>query len=317
MEKPSLSLPRQRKPWKCEHCQVNVYLDRRLPCPCIELGITPENLTLDYCPDLSEERPVRILGDGDSSYEINELQCTVLNVGTTSQKTPNLEIERTDGTLLRIVCISDTHCRHRLMDIPEGDVLIHSGDITFSGRQDWLEDFNDWLGELPHPYKIVIAGNHDVTLHPTFYRDHHWRFHDEIQDAEAIKAILTNCIYIEDETVIIDGIRFYGTPWVPAFHDCAFNLYSEEQLEYIYSKIPEQTHVLITHTPPEKHRSKGPDGKDYGSPALNQRVKEIKPVVHVFGHVHVSYGKDITKSTTFVNAASVNTKYKPANSPVI
>lgn len=92
---------------------------------------------------------------------------------------------------MKLVCLSDTHSLHRrLVDIPEGDVLIHAGDSLGQGTLDNLEDLNDWLGELPHRHKIVIAGNHD------------WAF-QEIP--ELARATLTNALYLEDSGVEIEG----------------------------------------------------------------------------------------------------------------
>lgn len=75
---------------------------------------------------------------------------------------------------LRVVCISDTHGLHRNMmhEIPQGDVLIHAGDFTDTGTRQEVIDFNDYLGELSHPYKIVIAGNHESILDKGFYNNH-------------------------------------------------------------------------------------------------------------------------------------------------
>src|ERR1039458_8925036 len=66
---------------------------------------------------------------------------------------------------VRIVCISDTHELHRELTVPDGDLLIHAGDFTFfSKRPSMLRDFDDWLGELPHRYKIIVPGNHEYIL---------------------------------------------------------------------------------------------------------------------------------------------------------
>lgn len=62
---------------------------------------------------------------------------------------------------VRVVCINDTHDLHRELAVPDGDVLIHAGYITFFNSIAKIRDFNDWLGELPHRYKVVIPGNHD------------------------------------------------------------------------------------------------------------------------------------------------------------
>ena len=65
---------------------------------------------------------------------------------------------------IKFVCVSDTHNLTNKIQVPEGDVLIHAGDFTNSGKPDEVEWFNKWLGNLPHKHKIVIAGNHDITF---------------------------------------------------------------------------------------------------------------------------------------------------------
>jgi predicted phosphodiesterase len=78
---------------------------------------------------------------------------------------------------IKIVCISDTHDLHRNLSIPEGDILIHAGDITYFGESGTLYEFNEYMGSLPHSHKIVIAGNHDFCI---------------ADDPKACEAILTN-----------------------------------------------------------------------------------------------------------------------------
>ena len=114
----------------------------------------------------------------------------------------------------RFVFISDTHNRTSRMDpLPEGDVLIHAGDFTFSGRPEEVVKFNDYLGSLTHTHKIVIAGNHDVTLDEENY-PYLWRFFGRTQhDSEAVRKSLTNCVYLQDEEIMVEGFRIYGSPW--------------------------------------------------------------------------------------------------------
>ena len=83
------------------------------------------------------------------------------------------------------------------MTIPDADVLVHAGDISLRGRRKEIEAFNEWLGTLPHKYKIVISGNHDF----------------EFEDNKNAREIMTNAIYLQDESVVIEGIKFYGSPW--------------------------------------------------------------------------------------------------------
>ena len=74
-----------------------------------------------------------------------------------------------------------------------------------------MKKFNDWLGTLNFKHKIVIAGNHDLTFDPVWYEKKWKRFHHQKMDNEAIKKSLTNCTYLEDSSVEVDGIKIYGT----------------------------------------------------------------------------------------------------------
>src|ERR1044071_5799984 len=87
---------------------------------------------------------------------------------------------------MRIVCISDTHSRHDQIEVPPGDVLVHAGDSTMVGRVEEIAKFDHWLGRLPHPHKILIAGNHD------------WLFEKEPSLAE---SLITNAVYLRDSSV--------------------------------------------------------------------------------------------------------------------
>ena len=59
---------------------------------------------------------------------------------------------------LRLVCVSDTHGRHRNVNVPPGDILIHAGDFTHFGKEKDVVDFNEWLGEQDFKHRIVING---------------------------------------------------------------------------------------------------------------------------------------------------------------
>mmetsp|Transcript_38230 Transcript_38230/g.62143 ORF Transcript_38230/g.62143 Transcript_38230/m.62143 type:complete len:332 (+) Transcript_38230:469-1464(+) len=116
---------------------------------------------------------------------------------------------------VRFVCISDTHNDHKRIKVPDGDVLLHAGDFTKFGTEKEIFEFNRWLGTLPHRHKIVVSGNHDLTMDTGFY-DREWRkWHDEKQDSVKAKALLTNCRYLENEGIEIDGVRVFATPNMP------------------------------------------------------------------------------------------------------
>eukprot|EP01089_Gocevia_fonbrunei_P021474 TRINITY_DN8361_c0_g1_i3.p1 TRINITY_DN8361_c0_g1~~TRINITY_DN8361_c0_g1_i3.p1 ORF type:complete len:257 (+),score=19.35 TRINITY_DN8361_c0_g1_i3:280-1050(+) len=224
----------------------------------------------------------------------------------------------------RLVCLSDTHTKHwGISHIPDGDVLIHSGDFTMCGREDEVLDFVDFMKQLPHKHKIVIAGNHDTVMYTGWYQQHYWRYpHGStgpnlLNATELKQKLIDNFIYLEDSEVTINNIRFYGTPWTPAYHDWAFMLNSE-QIENMWKLIPTGVDVLITHGPPFGcHLGKAGD-VDVGDKSLADHItNRIKPSVNIFGHIHVSYGSSCVKGINYVNAALVTKHYKPANKPIV
>ena len=204
---------------------------------------------------------------------------------------------------MKIVCISDTHHLHNLLkfEIPDGDILIHAGDFTNVGNKEDVVNFNKWLGKLPHKHKIVIAGNHDWLL----YRKKNSR------------NLLTNCTYLEDEEVTIDGIKFYGSPYTPTFFNWAFMLDRGQPLVDKWKQIPQFTDVLITHGPPYGRLDRTIEGNDTGCEALLGRVLDIKPKYHIFGHIHEAHGMVRNDYTCFINASSCNRAYIPKQEPIV
>ncbi len=198
---------------------------------------------------------------------------------------------------MRIIATADYQGMANQIDpklIPDGDVLLCAGDITTWGRIEELEEFNKWIGLLPHKYKLVIFGNHDF----------------EIQD-DAIdikRNILSNCIYLENELFAIKGLRIWGSPIsenspfeVPYY----FRAFSENQKEAC-DIIPEGLDILITHGPPYMILDRLTDGRHVGSKFIANAVEQVKPKYHVFGHIHSQHGVSEKENTTFINAALCN-----------
>lgn len=211
---------------------------------------------------------------------------------------------------LRIVCISDTHSLHRKAPtIPDGDVLIHAGDLTNTGKLHEVAQFNAWIGELPHQHKIVIAGNHDFCFE---------------QEAEEAESLLTHATYLRDSAHEIDGVKFYGSPWTPWFLDWAFNFPKKERgsgelATRTWAAIPDDVNVLITHGPPCGLLDRVDDRpENVGCPFLMQRIKALPRLrLHVFGHIHEGYGGIDKDGVVYVNASICNLRYRPINEPVV
>lgn len=202
---------------------------------------------------------------------------------------------------MKVVCISDTHMKHEQLKVPDGDILIHSGDALGYGSKNELSIFNSWFGDLPHKHKIYVPGNHD-------------RYIEE--EPEEARSILTSATMLIDESFDIDGFKFYGSPWTPIFRSWSFMQY-EHDLGTIFFNIPNYLDVLITHGPPRGILDSNAQGERCGSPALHSYVKQRNPKFHVFGHIHESAGIEQTSNTTFINASNLNGIYQVTNAPQV
>lgn len=223
----------------------------------------------------------------------------------------------------RFVCVSDTHGMTRKIppgNIPDGDVLIHAGDFTMKGSRGQITNFNKWLGTLPHPHKVVIAGNHDVCFDAAYYERAWKRFHfkGKINDIKAVKASLTNCIYLEDSSVVVRGFRIFGSPWQPEFCDWAFNLRRGAQCRAAWERIPDDVDVLITHGPPAGHGDMCKGGAMAGCMDLLFTVQQrVRPKAHIFGHIHEGYGVTTDEYTKYINASTCSFQYRPSQPAIV
>lgn len=121
----------------------------------------------------------------------------------------NGDCEKPEG-YVRFVCLSDTHSRTNGLNVPLGDVLLHTGDFTGRGDGIEVQKFNRFLENLPHPVKIVIAGNHDMSFDRSYYLKRN-------KDPDQIRALLTACVYLEDSGTDVFGYTVWGSPWTPTF----------------------------------------------------------------------------------------------------
>lgn len=199
---------------------------------------------------------------------------------------------------MKIVCISDTHNQHRKMQIPNGDLLIHAGDLSGHGKESEIEDFNAWLGTLPHKYKVIIAGNHDFLF-----------------ERNPLKAekLISNAVYLNDSSVTIEGFKIWGSPISPWFYDWAFNRHRGEDIRKHWDLIAEDTDILITHGPPFGILDETLRGEAVGCEELAAKIELIKPRLHIFGHIHEARGLQKQKETTYINASMVDFYYKPVH----
>ena len=205
---------------------------------------------------------------------------------------------------MKIVFISDTHNMHDDLFVPEGDMVIHSGDVCNRGTRNEAVDFLIWFSKLPHRYKIFIAGNHDFIF--------------ENSPKLMEEGIPKNIFYLNDSMVEVEGIKIWGSPISPWFHNWAFNRQRGAEIKQHWDLIPNDTDILITHGPPEGIMDKTIyTQENVGCKDLLNKVNQISPKIHCFGHIHEGYGIKEIGETTFINASSVDINYKMNNKPII
>lgn len=214
------------------------------------------------------------------------------------------------GVVMRLCLISDIHSFHRKLVIPECDVLLVAGDLTFRGELSVIEDFADWTKELPAKHKVVIHGNHEVG-----HEHGHKRPIGLKMFADA------GIIYLQDSNVVIDGIKIHGSPYTPRFYDWEYNV-DRDKISKHWDLIPDDTNVLMCHGMPMGILDEVPRGigqtEHVGDQALLDRIDQLKELkLFVGGHLHPGYGMIERNGVKFVNASSCNNQYKPVNPPII
>lgn len=203
--------------------------------------------------------------------------------------------------MVRIVAVADTHLFHdERFVVPDGDVFVHAGDMCRRGDLAELAIAAAWIEALPHRHKVIVAGNHD------------WAFQ---RDPARARAKIAGCTYLEDEGALIEGLRFWGSPWQPAFHGWAFNLPRGEALREKWALIPAGIDVLVTHSPPHGigDSSGWEDGERAGCEELRARVAAVRPRLHLFGHIHQDGGVWGEGETVFANV----TAWECARAPTV
>lgn len=208
---------------------------------------------------------------------------------------------------MRIVTVSDTHGMHDQVTIPEGDVLIHSGDCTDDAGQTALRNFLIWFEKQPCEHKVLVAGNHD------------WAFEKWSDLARLmVKEVAPSVNYLQGSGLNIGDVLFWGSPITPEFCGWAFNRQRGAEIKAHWDHIPRGVDVLVTHGPPHGILDYNPGDKLHcGCEDLRDAVQLHRPKLHVFGHIHAGYGWSKNEHTTFINAACCDERYYPTNKPQI
>lgn len=222
-----------------------------------------------------------------------------------------------------MVVISDTHTKHKQLTIPECDVLVHCGDFTWDGRFWDVKHFCEWLEKQPATHKIVIAGNHELT-----FDDNDNCYNPRVRTLLSLHPD-KSIYYLEDESITIDGVKFYGTPWSPWFCSWAFNGITDHDMPFrrgrslteVYSHIPSDVQVLICHGPAHALCDMSMHGDERtGSVEMRRLTAEKLTQLRLYlcGHIHEARGMEIADGgVTFINASSIARDYETINPPII
>ncbi len=219
--------------------------------------------------------------------------------------------------MTRVVVLSDTHNEHKYVQVPDGDVVIHAGDALVHGSWEELDAFLKWFRKLPHPHKIYVPGNHDGEV--------------ELLSSHAPRVCASYGVevLIGKETQV-NGLRIFGAPW-SRFRDSALRR-PERRAKHSafaihpdvigekWAQIPEGLDVLVTHVPPQGVLDQVSDGVHIGCPKLLERVVEVAPRYHFFGHVHEAQGGmsvSASGATTWHNVAVCDRRYLPVGIPTV
>ncbi len=230
---------------------------------------------------------------------------------------------------MKIVSIADSHGKQRYIGWkhPEDrkcDLLIIAGDFSMMGSKYEVQDFFSWLYRFPTTYIVLVAGNHDLSFDPHRGGNDGEKPMWLLEELAVFKSKPTN-FYLENLGCEIEGIKIWGSPITPWFfgETWAFNEQrGPNKIGKVWEQIPEGTDIVITHGPPFGYGDFIPAGnygkltsENVGCVELAARIKEIKPALNIFGHIHEGYGFYSDENTVYLNSSVVDHKYQPINSP--
>lgn len=205
---------------------------------------------------------------------------------------------------MTFVCLSDTHNLHHAITVPQGDVLLHAGDVSSRGNERQVKNFLNWFSEQPHRHKIFIAGNHDF-------------YFENTPASDVAKLIPNNIIYLNDSGTTIENIHIWGSPIQPWFYDWAFNRQRGVEILKHWELIPKGTDILMTHGPAYGCLDKTTRGHKAGCLDLLHTIRKIRPRYSVCGHIHEARGIVEKEGTVFINASVLDEHYQPIFEPIV
>jgi len=201
------------------------------------------------------------------------------------------------------VAISDTHNLHEQIKIPWCDLFIHAGDCSILGSEKEMRSFAKWLNEQDAKYKIFVPGNHEFQFEKSLPLSFAW-----------IKEECPSVHLLIDQMVDIEGIKIWGSPYTPFFNNWAFNEFRGDNIKRHWDLIPNNIDILITHGPPLSVLDQTLQNERVGCEDLFNKVQELKPKLHIFGHIHYEGSRQLHfNDVSYYNVAICDEMYVPIN----
>jgi hypothetical protein len=183
----------------------------------------------------------------------------------------------TDGAV-RVLVLSDTHGNHKkFRSLPDADIFLHAGDFTRYGSG--AEEFAVWFHKLPYRVKLLTLGNHEGKDAVQKYRPEQW----QALFGPLLLLDRGARVKVRERDVVILGLP----------HATAL------------PRIPPGVDIVLSHEPPYRILDAVYGGGHAGSETVAELVRDARPPVHAFGHVHARGGEhDLGDHTTHINAAT-------------
>jgi predicted phosphodiesterase len=216
---------------------------------------------------------------------------------------------------VRFLVMSDTHGALLPLNLPECDVLLHCGDLTDDGSPDSIAEALWALSNVKAELKLVITGNHDISLDKAYYLAEGGNEAD-IEKAhglicpeatsEASKSGVTFLCEGTRKFTLSSGATFtiHASPYTPTYGSSAFQYPTNEDrfnpaeqtpawaknVVSESSMIPSHADIVMTHGPAKYILDTTSGGQSAGCEHLRRAIERVKPKLHCFGHIHTGYG---------------------------
>ncbi|KAL5118345.1 hypothetical protein ACEQ8H_003694 [Pleosporales sp. CAS-2024a] len=216
---------------------------------------------------------------------------------------------------VRFLIFSDTHGNELPTSLPKCDVLLHCGDMTEDGSPESIEKALHALGKVEAELRLVIAGNHEISMDKDYYLGEGGsatdveRTLDLVHPTSSSVASKKGITFLQEGThsfTLSSGASFtiYASPFTPRYGASAFQYPTGEDRfnprEFSHSwatnvgteasTIPESVDIVMTHGPAKYILDSTPDGRSAGCDHLRRALERVQPRLHCFGHVHQGYG---------------------------